>query len=96
MKKLLLVASLLCATAVLVQAEDAAPAKKAKKEMTAEQKQIQADMLAKYDTNKDGKLDKDERAAISQEDKEKMAKAGLGGKKKKDAEAEAPKAETEK
>ena len=86
MKKLMLVAAMLCATAILVQAEDAAPAKKAKKEMTAEQKQVMAEMVEKYDTNKDGKLDKDERAAISAEDKEKMAKAGLGGKKKKEGE----------
>jgi len=49
--------------------------------MTAEQKQVMADMLAKYDTNKDGKLDKTERAAITKEDKEKMEKAGLGTKK---------------
>jgi Ca2+-binding EF-hand superfamily protein len=30
------------------------------------------EMLTKYDTNKDGKLDKAERAALSQEDKDKM------------------------
>lgn len=62
--------------------------------MTAEQKQVMADMLAKYDTNKDGKLDKTERAAITKEDKEKMEKAGLGTKKKHtpsaDASADAP------
>ena len=39
-------------------------------------------MMAKYDTNKDGKLDKEERAKISTEDKEKMDKAGLTPKKK--------------
>lgn len=94
MKKLLLVAALFCATAVIVQAQDTtAPAKKAKKELTAEQKQVQTEMLAKYDTNKDGKLDKTERAAMSQEDKDKMAKAGLGMGKKKAAATEAPKAD---
>ena len=43
------------------------------------------DMLAKYDTDKNGKLDKTERAAMTQEDQDKMIKAGLmkGGKKKK-------------
>ena len=41
------------------------------------------EITEKYDANKDGKLDKDEKAKISAEDKEKMAKAGLGGKKKK-------------
>lgn len=38
-------------------------------------------MLEKYDTNKDGKLDKEERAKISAEDKAKMEKAGLTHKK---------------
>ena len=57
MKKLIIATcALLCATALVVQAQDAAP-KKAKKELTAEQKQVQKDMVAKYDTNKDGKLD---------------------------------------
>jgi Ni/Co efflux regulator RcnB len=83
MKKLLTIAiACLCASAIMVQAQDAAP-KKAKKELTAEQKAVQDEMLAKYDTNKDGKLDKTERAAMSKEDKDKMAKAGLGGGKKK-------------
>lgn len=97
MKKLLIATiALVCATTVMVQAQDAAaPTKKAKKELTAEQKQVQADMLAKYDTNKDGKLDKAERAAMSQEDKEKMAKAGLGGGKKK-ATTDAPKTDATK
>jgi hypothetical protein len=40
------------------------------------------EMLAKYDTNKDGKLDKTERAAMTQEDKDKMTKAGLTKSKK--------------
>jgi len=92
MKKLLLVAALFCATAIIVQAEDAAaPAKKAKKELTAEQKHVLANMVAKYDANKDGKLDKTEKAAMSKEDKEKMTAAGLGMAKKKPATTEAPK-----
>ena len=90
MKKLIIATvALFCATALVVQAQDAP--KKAKKEQTAEQKQVMADMLAKYDTNKDGKLDKTERAAMSQEDKDKMAKAGLGAKKKMTPPADAPK-----
>ena len=76
MKKLLLIAALFCATAIVVQAQDtAAPAKKVKKEQTAEQKQLQTDMLAKYDTDKNGKLSKEERAAMSQADKDAWAKA---------------------
>jgi ABC-type transporter MlaC component len=85
MKKLLVAAvALFCATAIVVQAQDAAPKKK---KLTPEQKQVMDDMLAKYDTNKDGKLDKTERAAMSQEDKDKMSKAGLGMGKKKAAPA---------
>ena len=65
----------LCATALVVNAQDASKPKKAK--LTAEQQALQKDLLAKYDTNKDGKLDKSERAAMSKEDKDKMTKAGL-------------------
>jgi hypothetical protein len=84
MKKLLIAAlGLLCATALVVQAQDAKP----KKEMTPEQKEVMKEMLAKYDTNKDGKLDKGERAAMTQEDKDKMAKAGLNKPKHKGGEA---------
>jgi ABC-type transporter MlaC component len=97
MKKLFLAAlTLLCASAIVVQAQDAGskdatgskPAAKQHK-LTAEQQAVMKDMLAKYDTNKDGKLDKTERAAMTQEDKDKMAKAGLSKAKKPAAEAPA-------
>jgi len=78
MKKLL---AALCVTCALAMALQAAEAKKERK-LTEEQKTRQKDLLAKYDTNKDGKLDKDERAKISAEDKEKMDKAGLNRKNK--------------
>ena len=79
MKKLLVAAiGILCATAIMVQAQDAKP----KKELTPEQQTVMKEMLAKYDTNKDGKLDKTERAAMTQEDKDKMTKAGLTKSKK--------------
>jgi hypothetical protein len=79
MKKLLVAAiGILCATAIMVQAQDAKP----KKELTPEQQTVMKEMLAKYDTNKDGHLDKTERAAMTQEDKEKMTKAGLDRHKK--------------
>lgn len=78
MKKLLVAAlGLLCATAIVVQAQGAKP----KKALTPEQQTVMKEMLAKYDTNKDGKLDKTERAAMTQADKDKMTKAGLGKKK---------------
>ncbi|MEI8290381.1 MAG: hypothetical protein WCH99_13005 [Verrucomicrobiota bacterium] len=86
MKKLLLIAAaLLCATVLTVQAAD----KKAKKELTPEQKQVQTDMLAKYDTNKDGKLDATEKAAMTPDDKAKYDAAFPPHKKKKDAAAPA-------
>ena len=80
MKKILVAAlGFVFASALMVQAQNAtnATAKTAKKQLTAEQQAVQNAMLAKYDANKDGKLDKTERAAMSQEDKDKMIKAGL-------------------
>ena len=57
-----------------------------KKGLSEEQKTARKELLEKYDKNKDGKLDKEERQAItSSEDKEKLAKAGWArGKKKED------------
>jgi len=78
MKKLLVaLLGLACAFTLTVNAAEGK-----KKEMTEEQKTLHKEMLAKYDANKDGKLDKEERAKMSAEDKEKMQKAGLGRKKK--------------
>jgi hypothetical protein len=42
---------------------------------TEEQKALRKEMIGKYDKNKDGKLDAEERKAMSAEDKEKWAKA---------------------
>jgi len=75
MKKLVVaVMGMLCATALVVHAQDTKPAKK---QLTPEQEAVQKEMLAKYDTNKDGKIDKEERKAISKEDRQKMVEAGL-------------------
>jgi len=83
MKNLLKLAfALLCVTALTVNAADG---EKNKKELTDDQKKVMKEMLEKYDTNKDGKLDQDERAKMSDADKQKMKDAGLGGKKKKDS-----------
>lgn len=74
MKKLLVaLMGMLCATAVVVNAQDAKPEKK----LTPEQEALNKEMLTKYDLNHDGKLDKSERAKMSKEDKDKMIKAGL-------------------
>jgi hypothetical protein len=95
MKKLLTItAAILCASALVVSAQETnKPAKKAKKELTAEQQAVVTEMLAKYDTDKNGKLDKNERAAMTKEDKDKYAKA-TGMKKK--APADAPAADAPK
>lgn len=79
MKKLAVaVLGILCASALVVNAQDATTTTKpAKKTLTAEQQALNKEMLAKYDTDKNGKLDKTERAKMSAEDKDKMIKAGL-------------------
>ena len=82
----------LCATTLMVNAQDAKP----KKELTEDQKALLKEMVAKYDTNKDGHLDKEEKAKMSKEDKDKMEKAGLSHSKKKDAATPAPAAPADK
>jgi hypothetical protein len=84
MKKLII---LLTACAIGLGSAFAAEKKeKGKKErpaLTEEQKTLLKEIKEKYDANKDKKLDKEERAKISAEDKKRMKDAGLGGKKKK-------------
>lgn len=80
MKRLMLIAvGILCAAAITV---GAAEGQKKKRELTDEQKKLMKEMVEKYDANKDGRLDQKERAKMSAEDKEKMAKAGLAGQRK--------------
>ncbi len=69
---LVLVGSL--ATSVQAQEEKK---KKERPPLTEEQKALMKEITGKYDADKDGKLSPEERAKISQEDKEKMQKAGL-------------------
>ena len=82
MKKLLVIAfGLLVAGALTVSAAEGK-----KKEMTPEQQKLRKEMTEKYDANKDGKIDEQEAAKISSEDKAKMKEAGVRigpGKKKK-------------
>jgi hypothetical protein len=54
-------------------------------QLTEEQRAVQKEIRAKYDKNKDGKLDAEERKAITAEDKEKLAKAGLTPRKRREA-----------
>ena len=64
--------------AVIAQPAADKTAKKERPVLTDEQKKLRADLLAKYDTNKDGKLDKDELAKVSDADKAKLKEAHLG------------------
>jgi hypothetical protein len=87
MKKTLLIALVsICVSSLTLSAADAPAggAKKGRKNLSPEAKQVEKEMLGKYDTNKDGHLDREERTKITQEDKDKMEKAGLtrgGGRK---------------
>ncbi len=76
MKKFTIIAlGLLTATALTVSAAE----KKEKKPLTDDQKKVLKEITDKYDLNKDGKLDKEESAKISDDDKKKMKDAGLPG-----------------
>ena len=87
MKKFLLLSVL--ATTLTLNAQDAPKAPQERppgrppgpphKELTVEQKKTQADLLAKYDTNKDGHIDRDERGKMTPEDRKKDRESGLGG-----------------
>ena len=77
---------------VLLRAADADNAGKKHTKVAEERRKLRKEMLEKYDANKDGKLDKKERAKISKEDQEKLEKAGLAGghKKHEGADKKAP------
>jgi hypothetical protein len=62
---------------VLVRAADADHGGKKHPKAAEERRRLRKEMVEKYDANKNGKLDKQERAKISKEDQEKMEKAGL-------------------
>ena len=82
MKKLSVIAfGLLIASALTVSAAGGS-----KKELTPDQQKLKTEMTTKYDANKDGKIDEQEAAKVSSEDKAKMKEAGVRigpGKKKK-------------
>lgn len=81
MRKLLAFLAIVGAlTVVNVQSAEPAPAPKhEKKALTEDQKKLRQELLAKYDANKNGKLDKEELAKMSDEDKKKARQAHLGG-----------------
>ena len=86
LKVMILALGLICATSLAARAEEpnTKPVRKGRPQLTEEQKAAHKAILEKYDTNKDGKLDADERKSISQDDREKLKKAGLGPRRKKD------------
>ncbi|HON08804.1 MAG TPA: hypothetical protein PLW02_11970 [Verrucomicrobiota bacterium] len=72
MKKILITSLCAMVAGMLCAADQTAPADKGQKaKPTAEQKQERKALIDKYDLNKDGKLDKDEIAKMTQEDKDK-------------------------
>jgi hypothetical protein len=84
MKKLFVtMLGLVCALSLTANAAEGE-----KHKLSAEDKAARKELVDKYDTNKDGKLDKEERSKMTKEDKEKWEKVG-GGHKKKDASADA-------
>jgi|KBSSwiStaDraftv2_1062776.scaffolds.fasta_scaffold1300398_1 hypothetical protein len=46
-------------------------------QLSEAQKALRKEMLLKYDKNKNGQIDPEERAAITPEDQERLARAGL-------------------
>lgn len=81
MKKLLMALCITCALALVAHAEDTKKSDEGKKKATPEQKAARKSLLEKYDTDKDGKLSKEERAKIPADE---LEKAGMSGKKKKE------------
>lgn len=91
MKRLLIGVYSVCVAASLiaVRADDTSQTSKTTtststtakhKGLTEEQKTLRKEMLEKYDSNHDGKIDKEERKKVTDEDKVKLKKAGLNPK----------------
>jgi hypothetical protein len=90
MKKLIAMLTLTCVAALATNAADEAKDKKADPHA-----ELKTQMLAKYDANKDGKLDNNEMAKMSAEDRAKWVDA-FGKKKEAEAKKEEPKKEEKK
>jgi hypothetical protein len=84
LRAMILAVGLTLAVAVVARAEDDKPEKPKRPQLTEEQKALRKEITEKYDKDKDGKLSPEERKSISAEDKERMAKGGLGPRKKKE------------
>jgi hypothetical protein len=85
LRALILAVGLVSCLALTATADDEKKPETPKRgQLTEEQRTVRKEMIAKYDKNKDGKLDAEERKSISAEDKEKLKQAGLVPRKKKD------------
>ena len=85
-RALLLAVGLSSALALAANAQDEKkPDAPKRPPLTEEQKALRKEITEKYDKDKDGKLSAEERKAISEEDKAKMEKAGIGGQRRKPA-----------
>ena len=82
MKKIVTLVLGLCLLGTVSPLVSQAAEKGEKRKLTDDQKKIMKEINEKYDTNKDGKLDKEERAKVSADDKKKMKDAGLSRGKK--------------
>ncbi len=87
LRALILAVGFSSALALAANAQDGEkkPAPPKRPPLTEEQKALRKEITEKYDKDKDGKLSPDERKAISEEDRAKMQKAGLGGQRRKPA-----------
>jgi hypothetical protein len=87
MKKLLTAVAVAAAFVLTVNAaednakKDAAPEKKSSS-LTAEQKALRKELMGKYDTNKNGYLDKEEKSKMTPEDQEKWNSVDTANKSK--------------
>lgn len=78
MKKLLIAVCLTCVLAGAAQAAEG----ETKKKPSVEQKTLRKELIEKYDTNKNGRLDKEERSKMTAEDQEKWNSISPAPKKK--------------
>jgi hypothetical protein len=75
MLKVAMLALALSSVPVAVRAAEGTPPPQKRPELTEEQKKVRKELVEKYDKNKDGRLDSEERKSMSAEDKEKWSKA---------------------
>jgi hypothetical protein len=71
-RTIIAIVAMVCALTITANAGQGG---KKKDSLTDEQKKVTKEMTEKYDTNKNGKIDKEERAKMSKEDKKAWNKA---------------------